>query len=75
MSTITHTQAAAAIELISVAYKLVAAAGTLGKPSGHLYAEMMSAFSGLDGYERMIALMLRTGLITQRGDVLVASRL
>ena len=72
--TITNKQAAAAVELIGIAYKLVAAAGPSGKPSGHLYVEMMSAFDGLDGYQSMINLMLRTKLLSQSGDILVAAK-
>jgi hypothetical protein len=75
MDTITNKQASAAIDLIRIAYGLVAAAGSDGKPSGHLYAEMMNAFDGLEGYESMVALMARTQLLSRRGDLLIAARL
>lgn len=70
----TPTQAHAAIELIKIAYELVAACGKSGKPSGHLYAEMMSAFSDVNQYESMVALMVRTKLLTKSGHVLVAAK-
>jgi hypothetical protein len=68
------TQAMAAIELIKIAYSLVAACGKEGKPSGHLYAEMMSAFRDVNEYESMIALMVRTQLLSKTGHVLVAAK-
>lgn len=67
-------QAAAAIELIKIAYELVAACGKQGKPSGHLYAEMMSAFSDVNQYESMVALMVRTKLLSKSGHVLIAAK-
>lgn len=70
----TTKQAAAAIDLIRIAYELVATCGKEGKPSGHLYAVMMNAFTNVNDYESMIALMVRTQLLSKRGDVLVAAK-
>ena len=67
-------QAMAAIELIKLAYEAVASKGTEGMPSGHLYALMMPAFSDVNQYESMIALMVRTKLLTKTGHVLVAAK-
>lgn len=74
-NTVSSKQAAAAIDLIRIALGRIAAAGAEGKPSGHLYAEMMSAFERLAGYESMIGLMIRTNLVSRRGDLLIAARL
>jgi len=70
----TNAQASAVIDLIRIAYTIVASAGASGKPSGHLYAEMMPAFDSLAGYESMINLMERTQLVTRRGDLLIAAK-
>jgi hypothetical protein len=70
----TTEQAMAAIELIKIAYTLVAACGKDGKPSGHLYAEMMAAFSDVGQYESMIALMVRTKLLSKSGHLLIAAK-
>lgn len=63
-----------AVELIRLAYGAVAEKGKDGMPSGHLYALMMPAFEDLDAYERMIGLMTRTGLISKRGNLLIAAK-
>jgi hypothetical protein len=73
--TITTKQASAAIELIKLAYTAVASSGEAGMPSGHLYALLMPAFDSLAGYESMIDLMLRTKLLSKRGQVLVAAKI
>jgi hypothetical protein len=67
-------QASAAIELIKLAYEAVASCGKAGMPSGHLYALMMPAFSDVHQYESMVALMVRTQLLTKTGHVLVAAK-
>ena len=73
-TTVTASQALAAVELIKIAFGLVAACGKAGKPSGHLYAEMMSAFSNVAQYESMVALMVRTQLFSKHGDLLIAAK-
>jgi hypothetical protein len=69
----TTTQAKAALELIIVAGQLVASHGAQGMPSGHLYAHMMNAFSDVNAYESMVAMMVRVGAITKRGDLLIST--
>ena len=74
-STTTQAKAAkAALELILVAYQLVAACGKAGKPSGHLYAELMNAFADVATYEKMIDLMVRTQLVSKHGHLLIAAK-
>lgn len=64
------------IELIGIAYQLMAACGSAGKPSGHLYAEMMSAFATLDAYQSMVDVMLRCNIVRDGGNhLLIAQRL
>lgn len=73
---ISAKQASAAIECIRIAYEMVASKGTDGMPSGHLYAHMMNALSH-EQYESMLALMLRTKLLSRSstcGDLLIAAR-
>jgi len=69
----TPTQAKAALDLIITAGQLVASHGAAGMPSGHLYARMMNAFSDVASYESMVAMMVRVGAITKRGDLLVST--
>lgn len=67
-------QAMAAIELIKLAYSAVAERGKDGMPSGHLYALMMPAFDDVASYESMVGLMVRTQLLSKRGDLLIAAK-
>jgi hypothetical protein len=39
-------------------------------PSGHLYASVMGAID-LQGYQKAIALLVKSGIVRQCGDVLV----
>lgn len=71
---ITPSQAMAAIELIKLAYSAVVEHGPTGMPSGHLYALMMPAFNSLSDYESMIALMVKTRLLSKDGHVLIATK-
>lgn len=64
-----------AIELIKLAYSAVAERGKTGMPSGHLYALMMPAFENVAQYESMLALMVRTKLVSKSGQILVAAKL
>jgi hypothetical protein len=63
-----------AIGLMSVAYSRVGEFGSAGMPSGHLYAEMMSAFSDVNAYQGMVDLLVKTGLLSKRGDLLIAAK-
>jgi hypothetical protein len=56
-----------AIEVIKTAYSIAAASGKVGIPSGHLYARLMENFTSLEQYESMVALMVKTKLLS-RGD-------
>lgn len=72
--TVTTSQVVAAVEMIRAAYGLVATYGNAGMPSGHLYAHMMSAGMDLEGYDKMIALMVRTQILSKRGLLLIAAK-
>ncbi len=63
---------AAAIQALSVLYQAIAAAGTEGIPSGHLYALSLGAFDGLSSYEACVGLLVRSGLVKKTGQVLTA---
>jgi hypothetical protein len=65
-------QAAKAIEVVSVLYQAIAAAGELGVPSGHLYAMSMNSFASVDAYESCIRLLVKSGLVTTNGHLLAA---
>ena len=63
-----------AFDLCKVALETIVSAGPDGIPSGHLYAAMMSVFSSVHTYESMIALLIRSKLITRASNhVLTAS--
>jgi hypothetical protein len=58
-----------AIDMMKAVYVKIASAGAMGKPSGHLYAEIME-YVDLNAYQSMIRLMINKGLLSQRGDLL-----
>lgn len=68
----TKTQAELAVELVAVVYQMIAARGSAGIPSGHLYAETMAAFGSLAAYEACIAALVRAKLVRRRGLLLHA---
>lgn len=45
-------------------------AGDTGLPSGHLYAHLMPTGITLDGYNKMESMLIASGRIVKRGDVL-----
>ena len=59
----------AALDATITLAQAIVAGGPEGVPSGHLYAQLCGVMS-LDAYERMIALLIRVGAITRRGDLL-----
>lgn len=59
--------------LSSIIEESVQAAGPLGVPSGHVYAEVSTVGISLDIYESIIRGMVELGVIAKRGDVLYAA--
>lgn len=68
----TTKQLTAAIEATAALYRMIAARGEDGVPSGHLYAVTMGAFVDLAAYEACLGLLVSTGLVRREGLVLVA---
>lgn len=66
---------AKAVEIISVLYQAIAAAGAQGIPSGHLYAMSMNTFASVDAYESCIRVLVNSGLVRNEGHLLTAAQL
>jgi len=60
MSQTTKSELAQAIHILKAAADAIREAGSI--PSGHLYAAMMGKV-GMQAYNQMIALMVRSGLV------------
>jgi hypothetical protein len=69
MTTTNRDVVRAAVDLIVTLGQAIAAAGPAGIPSGHLYAMVVGSVD-LDDYTRAVAVLKRTGIVTERGDVL-----
>lgn len=69
-ATMNLDEAKAAIEICSAVYSALLEAPE-GYPSGHLYAHLCGKMS-LDGYESMIGMMSRAGMVRKDGDLLFA---
>ena len=67
--TITKQEIEAAIEICAILGQAIKKAGPEGVPSGHLYAQVMSALS-LNTYNTAIASLKRSGLISESHFVL-----
>lgn len=65
-------QVAAALQVVSVVYEAICAAGPAGVPSGHLYAATMGTFQTLHAYESCISALVRAGLVERANHVLTA---
>lgn len=61
-----------AVEAMLALYQAIAAAGAAGIPSGHLYAFAMNSFADVGSYESCIGLLVRSRLVTRKGDLLIA---
>ncbi len=72
---ITGAQAAAAIKVLSAVYEAIAATGDAGIPGGTLYAHLMAQGCTLENYTAIVGTLTRSGLVTKRGEILVASPL
>lgn len=59
----------AAVAVLTASYSAISASGKNGLPSGHLYARLMP-YIDLDGYNKMIKLMVDKKMITVKNDVL-----
>lgn len=66
MATTTQLKAAAAV-LISVT-EAIREAGEL--PSGHLYATLMSLGYDMEAFQKIVTMIVNTGLVEKRGDLL-----
>jgi len=66
---LTRQQAAAALEVIALVGQLVKESPNGEVPSGELYARLMDKFS-LETYERMIKVLIRSGLIERKFHLL-----
>lgn len=65
----TKEQVRAALDLAVTAAEAVRQAGPMGLPSGHLYAALMGKVT-LDGYQSMIGMLKRAGLIKESAHLL-----
>lgn len=65
----TPVQARAVIEVCNAVYEAIEASGEQGIPSGHLYAMLMDKMR-LQTYLSIIALLQKSGKITNKGHVL-----
>jgi len=63
-------QERALLQVVLAVREAVAAAGALGCPAGTVYAALMAQGCTIQQYEQIEALMLRTGAITKKGDLL-----
>lgn len=71
--TVTVEQVDAAIKVAHVVFEVIAAGGTQGVPSGHVYAATMSAFSDVATYESCIDLLVKSKLVRREGLLLFAA--
>jgi hypothetical protein len=70
---ITAAQVEAAIKVAHVVYEAIAITGPSGIPSGHVYAACMPAFASVGAYEACLGMLVRSGLVERRGQLLVAT--
>ncbi len=71
----TTEEALKALDLVRKAYNLIANTGKGGLLSGHLYGEMMADFTDVNAYQKLIDMMVRTGIINLSNHVLVAGNI
>jgi hypothetical protein len=57
-----------AIQIAKAVVETVQEAGATGAPSGILYAALMTRGFTIETFERLMALLVRTGLVIRRGD-------
>jgi hypothetical protein len=65
-------QERALLQVVLAVREAVAAAAPLGCPAGTVYAALMAQGCTIQQYEQIEALMLRTGAMTKKGDLLFA---
>ena len=63
--------AEAIMDVMDAFLEAIKAGGKQGVPSGHLYAMAMYAMT-LEQYQSMIRIMVKSGKVIQRGDLLYA---
>lgn len=62
-----------AIEVLSAVYDVLAGAGSDGVPAGSIYALLMAHGCTLEQYQGIEGMLVRTGLVSKRGDLLFAN--
>lgn len=58
-------------EIVAAVYMAIKESGSMGIPSGHLYAALMGKLS-LDSYQAIIGILVETGKISNNHHLLVA---
>lgn len=59
-----------AIEVVKIACTFIKESGPDGKPSGHLFIEMMNIVETFETYEKMISLMIHCKVIRRENHKL-----
>jgi len=72
MSNPTKTEIASAVNTARAVFATVAECGPTGAPAGIIYAALMAQGVTLSQYEGLERLLIRTGLVSKRGNVLYA---
>ena len=67
-----NMNAKAAVDIIRAIYETVTASKD-GVPAGVLYAQLMTAGCTLRQYEQIEGMLIRSGMVTKKGDVLHAT--
>lgn len=70
MPKLTPAERRAAILALEGIAQIVAAAGPLGAPAGHVYAACMPAGISLEAFQGAVALLKGAGLVTERAHLL-----
>lgn len=63
----------ALIEAVSAVYEAVVAAGPMGAPAGVVYAALMQQGCTLEQYEQIEGILIRSGLLMKKNDLLTAA--
>jgi hypothetical protein len=66
----TPQQTKAALEGLRISLDAVKDSGVAGMPAGTLYGALMATGMGLGDYQAMERLMIGTGLVAKRGNIL-----
>ena len=72
MSNPTKAEIASVLAAANAVVGAIKEAGPMGAPAGLIYAALMAQGVTLTQYQGLERLLIRTGLVTKRGDVLYA---